>query len=46
MCKGIVELHRGKIRAENREGGGTIVTVDLPVINPTGRQWSGEHERA
>lgn len=46
ICKGIVELHRGKIRAENRDGGGTIVTVDLPVINPTGRQWSGEHERA
>jgi two-component system sensor histidine kinase KdpD len=46
ICKGIVELHRGKIRADNREGGGTIVTVDLPVNNPTGRQWSGQHERA
>jgi len=31
ICKGIVEAHRGRIRAENRPGGGTIVTVALPI---------------
>jgi two-component system sensor histidine kinase KdpD len=30
ICKGIVEAHGGKIRADNRPGGGTIVTVTLP----------------
>jgi len=31
ICKGIVEAHGGKIRASNREGGGTLVTVTLPI---------------
>ncbi len=31
ICKGIVEAHGGFIGAENRSGGGTIVTVALPV---------------
>ena len=31
ICKGIVEAHHGKIWAENRPGGGTIVTMSLPV---------------
>ncbi len=31
ICKGIVEAHHGKIWAENRVGGGTIVTISLPV---------------
>ena len=30
ICKGIVEAHGGAIRADNRPGGGTIVTVTLP----------------
>ncbi len=30
ICKGIVEAHHGRIWAENRPGGGTIVTVALP----------------
>ena len=30
ICKGIVEAHGGTIRAENRPGGGTIVTITLP----------------
>ena len=34
ICKGIVEAHGGKIRAENRAGGGLRVIVTLPV---TGR---------
>jgi len=31
ICKGIVEAHGGHIRAENRPGGGTIITLFLPV---------------
>jgi two-component system sensor histidine kinase KdpD len=30
ICQGIVEAHRGRIWAQNRSGGGTIVTVALP----------------
>ena len=32
ICKGIVEAHGGFIGAENRSGGGTIVTIGLPLI--------------
>lgn len=31
ISKGIVEAHGGSIRAENRRGGGAIITVRLPV---------------
>ncbi|GFO60623.1 two-component sensor histidine kinase [Geomonas silvestris] len=31
ICKGIVEAHGGSIRAENRQGGGLKVVVNLPV---------------
>ncbi len=31
ICKGIVEAHGGKIWAETRPGGGTIVTLSLPI---------------
>lgn len=31
ICKGIVEAHGGSIRADNRPGGGTLLTVSLPV---------------
>jgi two-component system sensor histidine kinase KdpD len=31
ICKGIVEAHGGFIVAENRPGGGTSITVGLPV---------------
>ncbi|MCM2358544.1 MAG: sensor histidine kinase KdpD [Geobacteraceae bacterium] len=31
ICKGIVEAHGGKIRAENRAGGGLRVIVTLPM---------------
>lgn len=30
ICKGIVEAHDGKIMAENRAGGGTIIKITLP----------------
>ncbi len=31
ICKGLVEAHGGKIRAENRAGGGLRVIITLPV---------------
>jgi two-component system sensor histidine kinase KdpD len=31
ICKGIVELHHGTITAENREGGGALFRITLPV---------------
>lgn len=31
ICKGIMEAHHGTIRAENRQGGGTIITLTLPL---------------
>ncbi len=31
ISKGIVEAHGGRIRAENRRGGGTVITVSLPL---------------
>lgn len=32
ICQGIVEAHGGRIWAQNRAGGGTIVTLALPVV--------------
>jgi two-component system sensor histidine kinase KdpD len=34
ICKGIVEAHGGRIWAHNREGGGTVTTVALPLRAP------------
>jgi two-component system sensor histidine kinase KdpD len=34
ICKGIVEAHAGRIWAENRDGGGTRVTLTLPLDGP------------
>ncbi|HWI53718.1 MAG TPA: ATP-binding protein [Symbiobacteriaceae bacterium] len=31
ICRGIVEAHRGRIWAEGRPGGGTVVTFSLPT---------------
>ena len=33
VCKGIIEAHNGKIRAENRNGGGTRISITLPRKN-------------
>jgi two-component system, OmpR family, sensor histidine kinase KdpD len=30
ICKGIIEAHDGTIRAENRSGGGTSITISIP----------------
>lgn len=39
ISKGIIEAHGGRIRAENRPGGGTRMTFSLPL------NWIGEAER-
>jgi len=31
ICKAIVEAHQGRISAQNRPGGGTAVTLTLPL---------------
>ena len=31
ICKGIIEAHNGSIRAQNRTGGGTCLTLTLPL---------------
>ena len=33
ISKGIVEVHHGTIYASTREGGGTIITIELPLNN-------------
>ena len=30
ICKGIIEAHHGKIIAENRPGGGTVIQFSIP----------------
>jgi two-component system sensor histidine kinase KdpD len=34
ICRGIVEAHGGRIRAENREGGGAVFRFSLPLDGP------------
>jgi two-component system, OmpR family, sensor histidine kinase KdpD len=34
ICKGIIEAHGGRIAAENRPGGGTIIRIVLPLPEP------------
>ncbi|MCP4363310.1 MAG: sensor histidine kinase KdpD [Chloroflexi bacterium] len=34
ICQGIIETHGGQIWANNRRGGGTIITLALPVEQP------------
>ena len=34
ISKGIVEAHGGRIWAEERPGGGTIITIALPLVHP------------
>lgn len=35
ISKGIVEAHHGRIRAENRPGGGAVFTISLPLAEET-----------
>jgi len=34
ICERVVAVHGGDIRAENRRGGGAVITVLLPVVAP------------
>jgi signal transduction histidine kinase len=31
ISKGIIEIHQGSIQAGARDGGGTIITIELPL---------------
>jgi two-component system sensor histidine kinase KdpD len=33
ISKGIIEVHHGDIYASTRAGGGTIITIELPLNN-------------
>ncbi|MFH0847691.1 MAG: ATP-binding protein [Chloroflexota bacterium] len=37
ICKGIVEAHGGRITAENRHGGGTIIKFTVPISSERAR---------
>jgi two-component system sensor histidine kinase KdpD len=32
ICRGVVELHGGRIWAENRPGGGAAIHFTLPIV--------------
>lgn len=34
ICSGLVEAHQGQLTAENREGGGTVFQITLPLHPP------------
>ncbi len=34
ICQKIIETHKGTITASNRETGGAVFTVNLPVTDP------------
>jgi signal transduction histidine kinase len=38
IVRWIVQRHTGSIRLEKREGGGTIVTVRIPLLAPSATQ--------
>jgi len=38
ISKGIIEAHGGHIIAENRQGGGTVIKITLPVAEPESNQ--------
>jgi two-component system sensor histidine kinase KdpD len=42
ICKGIVEAHGGRIWAENRPGGGTIIRLVLPLAPEQGQERTNE----
>jgi two-component system sensor histidine kinase KdpD len=41
ICKGIIEAHGGTIRAAQRLGGGTTITISLPLHAPQLRAAGG-----
>jgi two-component system sensor histidine kinase KdpD len=43
ICKGIIEAHNGRISAENRPGGGTIIILVLPILESGPRKGDQAH---
>jgi two-component system, OmpR family, sensor histidine kinase KdpD len=44
ICKGIIEAHGGRISAENRQGGGTIMKLMLPIAEQDSSLKTKAHE--
>jgi two-component system sensor histidine kinase KdpD len=42
IAKGIVEAHHGRVWAENRNGGGAVFTISLPIFIPPARRTAQE----
>jgi len=42
LARRIAEAHRGTIAAESAPGEGTLVTISLPVVGPTGKVAAGD----
>jgi signal transduction histidine kinase/CheY-like chemotaxis protein len=38
ICYGIIEEHRGRIRARNAPDGGAVFTVEIPITRPEGAE--------
>jgi len=36
ICKSIVEIHNGRIKAQNLEGGGLMIEILLPLGDDSG----------
>ena len=44
ICKGIIEAHGGSIKAENQTGGGTLISISLPLDDIVAKQSLLERE--
>jgi two-component system sensor histidine kinase KdpD len=43
ISKGIIEAHGGSVAAANRSGGGTVIKISLPVVEPESTRGEPSH---